>query len=79
MGTIVIKQPRNSITVESPNGSMTFRTGPVVTVTTPFVSADQKLFMNGVGGDSYFLFNSATQMMEVWVNGELRTTWGAPW
>lgn len=41
-----------------------------------FVSADNKIFLNGNGGDTYLIYNSTTAKVELYVGGVKKAAWG---
>ena len=61
---------------------MTVTTGPDINVTIgtvvnriTFLNEDEKLRFNGSTGDSYFVFNSTTNKIELFVNGVKKAAW----
>ena len=41
------------------------------------VNEDEKLYLDGVGGSTYFKFNSSSSLVELWVDGVKQKEWGA--
>ena len=48
----------------------------VIIMTAPFVDADVPFYLNGESGDTYFVYNSTSERVELWVNGVLTKEWG---
>jgi hypothetical protein len=40
-----------------------------------FVVEDQKFLFDGASGDSYFVYNSATSRLELWIDGVKKQQW----
>lgn len=44
-------------------------------LTVRFVDADNKFYLNGNGGDSYFIYVSAVSQLQLFVNGSKKRAW----
>jgi len=40
------------------------------------VPSDGKIYLKGAASDTYFMFNSSSQKLELWVNGLQMAEWG---
>lgn len=40
-----------------------------------FVNADNPFYLNGFGGDTYFIYDSASSTLQLWVNGVQVKQW----
>ena len=40
-----------------------------------FIEADTKFYLNGNGGDSYFIYVSAVSQLQLFVNGSKKRAW----
>ena len=63
--------------------TVTVSTGTPITVTVgtqvariTFLDEDQKFRLDGVAGDSYLIYNSTTNKIELWVDGVKKQAWG---
>jgi len=61
--TLDLTVPDNTITVQSSVDTL------------PFVNEDVKLRFTGIGGNTYLVFNSSTNKLELWVNGAKKAQW----
>jgi hypothetical protein len=41
-----------------------------------YLEEDEPFPLNGAGGDSYLVYNSSTQEIEIFVNGVKKGSWG---
>lgn len=63
--------------------NVTVTTGPAISVTLgttvarlTFINEDEKLLLDGQGGNSYFIYNSAISKVELWIDGVKKAAWG---
>lgn len=65
----------NQIFVRESGKKLILQTATVSSVRN-YIEADEKLYLNGDGGDTYFMFNSSSNRLELWVNGAKQNEWG---
>lgn len=61
--TLDLTVPDNTVTVQSSIEPL------------PFVNEDVKFRFSGIGGNTYLVFNSSTDKLELWVNGVKKAQW----
>jgi len=44
--------------------------------TVNYVDEDEKFYLDGASGTTYFIFNSTTQKVEIFVKGTKKGAWG---
>ena len=63
-----------SITVTLGSNTVTVQASSISALRN-YVDADEKLYLNGLGGDSYLLYNDTDNRVELWVNGSRKARW----
>jgi len=58
------------------DGTTATVTGAITLTEAMNVASDKKLNLEGSGGDTYFIYNSATSKVELFVNGAKKADWG---
>ncbi len=63
-----------SMTATVSSTTIAITLGTTVTRLT-FINVDEKLFLNGQDGNTYFTYNSSLSRLELYVNGTIRRAW----
>ena len=75
--TLAITPSSNTLAVSPGETNVNISQGVVQTIRTTFVNEDEKLRFDGSTGDSYLVYNSANNKVEMWVDGVKQADWGS--